>query len=589
MTTRKDHIVLRQQQSASLWWAVFLLTMIGVHFTEARHSRMVASRDVKNHAGPFQRHPQLLLQNPSQPQFKQSILLTVKAQPSSVLLVRGGASSSPKESKKSTKTNLGKASHKKTKKKTKQPKTSTAKTSKDEIASVLQEDAASAMGNAIRHRADQLLQSNSSNGTTTAINSHNAKTSNSPLVDQIDQTVSSVGWALGASDRFSTLLQEQQQQNNDDDHTVDEETGGVETSTTAVLVHYFRKSHGGSHAVQCLCSLVATVTGVLAILWPIFFMTSSTSISPSQSSQMFLLGQTLLQRCMLFAMMKHVSGLLAASVATAKAIPQLGLRNARLWIHDLVQDPVSQYVFYTASVLWWLRTTATSSSSSRWWQSWKTTPLVVAGPVVLREWISTMLVISDVLVLWVCTNQKDEDKGATIALVQSLLRVGQKGMDALMSILVTPSVWKPATAAQRQAILARLTSRTSLLLEVLVGLFMTADFFVLTIQKFLATTSSQSAPASFTTILRVGLCAQLYLQFLWVRRKKISKVATKIRGGAAQFPMYVLDILLDPAAAMGMGKKQTTAKSNALSSGELPTKKREWTLKEYIVTGLGLD
>jgi hypothetical protein len=45
-------------------------------------------------------------------------------------------------------------------------------------------------------------------------------------------------------------------------------TGGVEASTTAVLVHLFMKSHGGGHAVQCLCSLLATLTGLGAVVSP---------------------------------------------------------------------------------------------------------------------------------------------------------------------------------------------------------------------------------------------------------------------------------------------------------------------------------
>jgi hypothetical protein len=45
---------------------------------------------------------------------------------------------------------------------------------------------------------------------------------------------------------------------------------------------------------------------------------------------------------MLFAMVKHVSGLLATTFLTARAIPDVGFREARVWMEQLAIDPVSQ-------------------------------------------------------------------------------------------------------------------------------------------------------------------------------------------------------------------------------------------------------
>jgi hypothetical protein len=59
--------------------------------------------------------------------------------------------------------------------------------------------------------------------------------------------------------------------------------------------------------------------------------------------------------------------------------------------------------------------------------------------------------------------------GLAIVVVEKVLQLSQSATDAIMSLLVTPQVWCPANAAKRQAILAKLTSRTSVTLKVLVG------------------------------------------------------------------------------------------------------------------------
>jgi hypothetical protein len=223
-------------------------------------------------------------------------------------------------------------------------------------------------------------------------------------------------------------------------------------------------------------------------------------------------------------MIKHVSGLFAASFLAARAIPEVGLQKARVWMQELALDPVSQYVFYAASVIFWLPETP---NQALWHYHSKKTPLIpllLLGPVLLREVVSTALVISDVLVLYACSSSQD---GGT-ALVKSLLTLSSTFTTAFMSILVTPSVWRSANAAERQAILAKLVSHISLAMEVAVGVLMTVDaFWALTTFMFAGV---QQRPPLLQVAKRM-LCTRLYLQFLWTRRRKIRKLTTRLRGG----------------------------------------------------------
>jgi hypothetical protein len=347
------------------------------------------------------------------------------------------------------------------------------------------------------------------------------------MLQKIDQSVTSVGYAMGTSDQ---AMEER------------EDGGGVEAAPTSVLANYFLKSHGGAHAVQCACSLLATVSAMGALLVP---------TSP--------LRVMLIKRSMLFAMTKHVSGLLAATSMTATAIPEVGLRKARVWVKKLAQDPVSQYIFYSALILIWL-----PSSQKAWWLESPLTsrlaPGVLLGPILLREATSTAFVISDILILLTTSGGK--------ANAPRILQIGQSLHDAFMSVLVTPSVWKSANAQHRQEILAKLASRTSLILELCVGLLLSMDA-AMSLCEF----SFQPARPPFRHVLKRLLCARLYLNFLWVRRRKIVKLGSQLRGGAAQFPFRVLDVMLDPKSSMGLEVEQHDPK----------------TWMDYAIMALGLD
>jgi hypothetical protein len=437
------------------------------------------------------------------------------------------AAASPTKKKKKTTSGSVSASKDK-KKKRKTPSTSSddapTKKNKNEIGKALKEkDAAQALGDAIRDRAEQLRRE-------------------SPLFERIDQSVASVGWALGASDR--RLIEE----------PADDAAGGVEAAPTSVLMYYFLKSHGGAHALQCVCSLLATIAGLGSMLLP--------CTSP--------LCLTLMKRCMLFAMVKHVSGLLATTFLTARAIPDVGFREARVWMEQLAIDPVSQYVFYAACTLLWLPDHFPKDGALLWWQAYPMIPSLLVGPVVLREIISIALVLSDVLVLWICGSSEEGDNRA----VKMLLSLSQSFVNAVMSILVTPKLWRSANAAKRQEILAKLTSKLSLALEVLVGLLFTADAGK-GVAEFSFASLSQRPP--FLQLVKRLLCTRLYLHFLWTRRRKISRLATTIRGGAGKLPMYVIDVLMDPRSSLG------------LLHGEQQASSIELTWKDYISLALGFD
>jgi hypothetical protein len=360
-----------------------------------------------------------------------------------------------------------------------------------------------------------------------------------PLLQSIDWSVSSVGTALGASDHRMRRG----------------DGGGVEAAPMSVLANYFLKSHGGAHALQCLCSFLATACGVGSIV---------AHKSPTW-------GFVLLQRTMLFAMVKHVSGLLASASIAAKAIPKIGLGQARQWMEQIVLDPVSQYVLYTALILLWLPAKH-RVESCWWWKLGSVTPVLV-GPILLREIISNMLVVSDILVLWSMGNGDGDGDGESSTGIQTILKVSQSTINAVMSILVSPEVWRTADPAQRQAILAKLVSRISLVFEVAVGVLLLADMGIGFVQT--AFFSGSSRPPFRESLTRL-LCVRLYLHFLWVRRKRISKLAVKVRGGAAKLPVWFLDLVYDPAKSMGI---ETKKNENASSL----------TWKDFVWTALGTN
>jgi hypothetical protein len=478
-----------------------------------------------------------------------------------------------------------------------------------------EKDAAQALGDAIRDRAHILRYGTSHNSHDDDV-SLGAASSNRAI-----RTMESVGYALGASDYLSTTTTTATAfdgggGDRDDAATVAEEL----TAPAAVIVQYFLKSHGGAHALQCLCSLCATLAGVAACC------VSSTGgggggggggDSSSVTNASHHLQLILIQRCMMFAMCKHVAGLMTAAYAAAMTIPTTGFQQAVAWIQILSQDPVSQYVFYAASVLLWLPAATTRSSPhqrqqqlqtpipSVWWQAYHWVPLLLVGPVVIREFISMALVISDVLVLIVATtttttttSNGDTSRNMNHTL-HRVLMMAQAVVDAGMSIVVTPSVWRSSTAVQRQAILAKLTSKISLAMEVAVGLLMTIDVMIRIVTMLFFNTG----PIQIRPFIKAWVCTQLYVQFLWTRRTKITKLAATVRGGAAMVPIYVLNVLLDPTTSMGLSSTPDTSRtsnirvSQSLQQLESTTTgppeeddaRHRWTWRDYVRLAFDID
>lgn len=358
---------------------------------------------------------------------------------------------------------------------------------------------------------------------------------------------------MGTSDRqFTNNNHESSNSNNNNDDDEGGGGGGVEASKSSVLANYFLKSHGGAHALQSICSLLAVGCTLPAFVW----------VGNRRSSAVVVW----IQRCMMFAMTKHLSGLLAATIMCAKAIPDVGWRTAKKWMEQLALDPVSQYVFYAALIMVWLpppppTEAASYDTTTVWWWNRKGIPFLLVGPIFIREAISMAFVLSDILLV------------LSIPTPTTLSSV----VDAIMSLLVTPELWRTANAAQRQAMLAKGTSRTCLVLEVLVGILLALDG-VHSLLELVSWSLPRLRP-SLSSVLKRCICARLYLHFLWTRKRSITKLAHQIRGGASAFPFHVLNVLLHPVHAMGLDLNNNMDENTCRFSS--------W--KDYTVMALGLD
>lgn len=393
----------------------------------------------------------------------------------------------------------------------------TKKTKKVIEEALKEKDSAKALGDAVRSRASDWLQDD-------------------PKLLGIDSAVSSVGLAVGTSD----------------------DGGGVEAAPNSVLAHYFLKSHGGAHALQTICSFLCVAFSVGATL------------VPPRALQVVLM-----KRACLFAMMKHLAGLLAATGLTAQAIPKIGLSKARQWMEKLARDPISQYAFYSAVILVWLSASSASTTGEQWFRSvpviGRHISILLMGPLLIREVISCAFVISDILLLL----ETSSEGKATIVWAKTC----QSVINAFMSLLITPTAWRTSSALQRQEILASLTSKTSLALEFITGLFLGVDV-CMALWQF---TVLNPRPSIWSVGQRI-MCARLYLNFLWIRRTKIRSLGAEIRGGASHLPMRVLDVLHEPLKS-GMGIELDNSKEKR----SLPADISQWTWKQKVAAGLGLD
>lgn len=426
---------------------------------------------------------------------------------------RGGETEQLSPTTKKKKKTGGTKKKKKMKQSSMEPATTATKSLKAAVRDALQDtDAADALGQAIRNHADEL------------------RNDETKMINDDYSTMRSLGWAMGAADH--DLI------------------GGIQVAPASVMANYFLKSHGGAHGLQSICSILAAATGFAAILVP------QTKIATRLA---------LIKRCLIFAMVKHVSGLLAGSFVAAQSIPLTGYRRAVEWMKDLANDPVSQYVFYTAIMLLWLPSTKSSSTIplDYWWKLYQAVPIIILAPILLREVMSTVFVISDILLLQATLAKKDESPDNK--LLRNLLIASSTMVNAAMSLLVTSARWN-TSVIERQEILAKLVSRLSIVFELVTGLILAADV------------AFTVAGGGFMKMAKQALCLRLYLQFLWIRRKKIERLAREIRGGAGVVPFYILDVLMDPRGAMGLKKQGSSQKEDGRLS---------W--KDYAAAAFDLD
>jgi len=368
----------------------------------------------------------------------------------------------------------------------------------------------------------------------------------------------------------------------------------VQPSTSAVIANYFLKTHGGTHLLQCVLSLLASVLGMACLVLPPFPSAAAlvaatasnnnnnnkvASVTSVQLSKRILNSTTkhqLLQQTLLLAMAKHVSALVGAVILGAQRIPTLGIRNARRHLESVAVDPVGQYLFYCSILVVWLgwfggasgvefvsglrrsvisiQNTASaavaggaenaeveamsqlldvlSQSSPPWFLSQShggaIISIIMLTPILLREVISIIWVVSDVLSLAFTTSG-----GITGKFCQGILSTARSILDAFMSIVISSDQWRKADSFQRQRTLARLVSQISLVLEVIVGAVLFGD----AIQAFWGFSFGGGATSGAVVGTRLPLkivvgkmaCAHLYINFLLSRRRKIHALVGSIR------------------------------------------------------------
>jgi len=274
------------------------------------------------------------------------------------------------------------------------------------------------------------------------------------------------------------------------------------------------------------------------------------------------------------AMSKHASAIVGAVILGAQCIPELGLRNARRYLEMVALDPVGQYLFYCSLLLVWLgwfggggdagddfvlqlrrsvisiqnsvsasaaassassaTTTTTTAgnqeveaisqllnvltqSSPPWFlcrsHGGAIIPMIMLGPILLREVISIIWVMSDVLSLAFTSSG-----GITGKFGQGMLSTARSILDAFISIVISSNQWKKADSFQRQCTLARLVSQTSLFLEIIVGVVLFGD----AAQAFgVYFFGGGRARLPSKIVMGKMACAHLYINFLLSRRKKI--------------------------------------------------------------------
>jgi hypothetical protein len=158
-------------------------------------------------------------------------------------------------------------------------------------------------------------------------------------------------------------------------------------------------------------------------------------------------------------------------------------------------------------------------------------------------------------------------------------------VNAGMSLVVgSPQKWRSADPAQRQAILATLTSKLSLAFEASVGVILIADLVFGFLQVLFGLGGRR--PAWYEIVTKL-LVVRLFVHYLlYNRRKKISQLAMEARGGALQLPFFILDALYCPAKALGIDTKKSSIGTDGSNKDTIVG---DLTLIDCLSVGLGLD
>ena len=364
--------------------------------------------------------------------------------------------------------------------------------------------------------------------------------------------------------------------NNEEDFT--------QSCLSVVLGNYFLKTNGGTHIISCLLSILTSVLGMACLVLPSFPTSTNImgkNINAKILSRKILLATTkyqLMQQTLLVAMARYMTGMMGAILLSASSIPQLGVRNVRQYLELTASEPIGQYLFYTALLVVWMgmfgggssggkmneyvsalkksvisimnesaASAATTTDDSTtvaqlldtlsqqpppWFlaNGGVFTPLLILGPILLREIISIIWVFSDVLTLAI----KSSD-GMTGKLFSGMLTTCRATLDAFMSILLSSDKWRKADSFQRQRHLSKLVSRISLVMELIVGILLIGDALqVVWTFAFgnVSTTGVVAGRVPFKTVFGKICCAHLYLNFIKSKRKKIARtVIGSVRGG----------------------------------------------------------
>jgi len=408
-------------------------------------------------------------------------------------------------------------------------------------------------------------------------------------VNDIDASLLSLGLSLGTSDPRSSFSATRNTGNEPGQHdTYDSnimDGGGVEAARTSILANYFLQSHGGAYAFQCTVSALSVIMGMITLLLP-----TLPFLSPNKNVSIENLQIVFLRRSLLFALLKHASGLLAAAFLSARRIPEIGLYKTRKLVEELATDPVAQYLFYCALLLVWIPSnilstktsgTATGKTSSSelpipWFLASKIqrpTLFIFLGPILLREIIHSAWVVYDVCVIL----------GSSTKL-SPLLKICKSSLDAFMSILLTPKVWRKADSRRKQQLLAKLVSRASLLLELCTGTIILVD----TLRSlFLYSVSPADSRQKLLDLMKKGLCVRLYINYMLIRKKKIISLVGTIRGGASYVPDRLIDFLLEPKKAMGISESKNVGADKLKTDDKGSLREGKWI--NYVGDAFGFN